>query len=222
MNVRRSAAALLAATAALGLTACQEEVSKDGGAGTTQDAPSKPGQSGKGAKGGSTDKAAGSDTSAPEEQEYGGDAGSMNLGTSGWAGGIQLPVAASKGESHLTKQLGRPTNRKEGQSCALAGPQGPSLSLDYGDLNFYGEAQKGQTLKLTSWTLKGKKDGVNPPLDIQPGDPASKVAAVKGATKQDGAPFNEGPIYVRGNMQWWLNASGTKVETVLYNVVGCE
>lgn len=198
-RLRTITAGGLLAASALSTAACQQEVSS-GATGDGGQAPT-------------------SSASNPNANQPG-----LTLTDDGGVNSIRLAEDESSLRPQVNAVLGTP-ERSVGQGCPLGGEPGRLVTLKYrGGVTFSGEAERGQPLQITSWSIDGYgSEAINAPHSIYYGDSASKVRAnVPGVKQQDGAPFNDGPVLTKGDMQWWLNSAGTEVKSIHYNLQACD
>lgn len=225
----RSAAAVLAAAAALTLSACQQDVDPgSGGAGSpATPSASSTHDSGSGSGSGASSSHAPSTSQSPgasESEGSGQQAGRVRLTPDGKLNGVGLPASVDTVTGAVNPALGTPTKRT-GKVCELSGDTGPTVTLDYGDMSFYGEAPNGAPMRIKSWTIdRDSGKPINAPYGVGIGFTQEQVMSmVPGAElNEEGTVFNDGPVITKGDLTYFLARNKPTVISIMYRAVTCE
>lgn len=231
----RSAAAVLAAAAALTLSACQQDVDPGSGSAGSPATPTATSTKDSGS-GGSSSQAPGTQApsteapgstdspSASESEGSGNQATSVRLTPDGKVNGVTLPASTDAVTGAVNRALGTPT-KKTGTVCELSGDTGPTVTLDYGDITFYGEAPNGAPMRIKSWTIEGDSGKpINAPYGVGIGFTQEQVMSMVPGAKlnEEGTVFNDGPVITKGDLTYNLARNKPTVLSIQFRPVACE
>lgn len=223
----RSAAAVLAAAAALTLSACQQDVDPGSGSAGSPATPTATSTKDSGSGSGASSSHAPSTNQSPgasESDGAGNPTEAVRLTPDGKVNEVSLPATTDAVTSAVNPALGTPT-KKSGTVCELGGDTGPSVTLDYGDMTFYGEAPNGAPMRIKSWTIDGDSGKpINPPYGVHIGFTQEQVMSMVPGAKlnEEGTVFNDGPVITKGDLTYNLARNKPTVTSIQFRPVACE
>lgn len=153
----------------------------------------------------------------------------LTLNQYGRVGSIVLPASAYSVKKQINSRLGYSDfgNTDVPDQCMseVTGQRWYMTTVSWDDgMYVYGES-RWRPVKITSWTITSATASrrMSMPYGVGVGNSYTYLKAKAGwMSKDSSGVFNDGPIYSRARMSWFMSKDGSRVEAVAYNLKTCD